>query len=91
MSNPSIDVQSFIDGRKMSAYQLTVFAICVGVLVLDGFDAATLANTAPSLAEELHFSAKELGLLFAASAGGPGVPRPMNRRYDADAKSKTGK
>ncbi|MCO1368658.1 MFS transporter [Burkholderia multivorans] len=70
-SSPNtIDVQSFIDGRKMSFYQLSVIAICVAVLVLDGFDAVMIAYVAPSLAGILHLAPKELGPLFAAGLGG---------------------
>ncbi|MGF6876932.1 MFS transporter [Paraburkholderia sp. MM5477-R1] len=69
-SQSTIDVQSFIDGRKMSFYQLSVIAICVAVLVLDGFDAVMIAYMAPSLAGILHLAPKELGPLFAAGLGG---------------------
>ena len=66
----TIDVQSLIDGRKMSFYQLSVIAICVAVLVLDGFDAVMIAYVAPSLAGVLHLAPKELGPLFAAGLAG---------------------
>lgn len=66
----SIDVQAFIDGRKLSLYQLSVIAICVAVLVLDGFDAVMIAYVAPSLAGVLHLAPKQLGPLFAAGLGG---------------------
>ncbi|WP_322047473.1 MFS transporter [Paraburkholderia sp. J67] len=65
-----IDVQSFIDERRMSSYQLGVMAICVTVLVLDGFDAVMIAYVAPSLAAILHLAPKALGSLFAAGLGG---------------------
>jgi len=69
-SDATIDVQSFIDGRKMSAYQISVIVICVAVLVLDGFDAVMIAYVAPALAGMLHLVPKQLGPLFAAGLGG---------------------
>ncbi|QGZ66766.1 MFS transporter [Paraburkholderia acidisoli] len=61
-----VDVQAIIDGRKMSAYQIAVIAICVLVLVLDGFDAVMIAYVAPFLAGSLHLAPRELGPLFAS-------------------------
>lgn len=66
----TLEVQSFIDGRKMSAFQIIVIAICVAVLVLDGFDAVMIAYVAPALAGMLHLAPKQLGPLFAAGLGG---------------------
>jgi len=65
-----VDVQSFIDGRQMSAYQISVVVICVAVLVLDGFDAVMIAYVAPALAGALHLVPKQLGPLFAAGLAG---------------------
>lgn len=70
MTGQSVDVQTIIDGRKMSFYQLSVIAICVAVLVLDGFDAVMIAYVAPSLAGMLHLAPKELGPLFTAGLAG---------------------
>lgn len=66
----ALDVQTFIDGRTMSLYQLSVIAICLAVLVLDGFDAVMIAYVGPSLAGVLHLAPRDLGPLFAAGLAG---------------------
>ncbi|WP_321846396.1 MFS transporter [Paraburkholderia bannensis] len=66
----TLDVQSFIDDRRMSWYQRTVVAVCVAVLVLDGFDSGMIAYVAPALAAELHLAAKDIGPLFASGLAG---------------------
>lgn len=75
MPNPaafarSIDVQAFIDERPISAFQRIVVAICVAVLVLDGFDSGMIAYVAPALAAQLHLSAAAIGPLFVAGLAG---------------------
>ncbi|MCO1368659.1 MFS transporter [Burkholderia multivorans] len=66
----TIDVQSFIDGRKMSRFQITIAIICIAVLVLDGFDSGMIAYVAPALATELHLLPAQMGPLFAAGLAG---------------------
>ncbi|WP_322047484.1 MFS transporter [Paraburkholderia sp. J67] len=66
----TLDVQTFIDERSMSWFQRAVVAICVAVLVLDGFDSGMIAYVAPALAGELHMAAKDIGPLFASGLAG---------------------
>lgn len=66
----TVDVQAFVDGRRMSRVQIVVAIICIAVLVLDGFDSGMIAYVAPALATELHLSPAQMGPLFAAGLTG---------------------
>jgi len=74
------DIQDFINARPFSAFQWLVFAMCVAIVLLDGFDTASIGFIAPSLLGEWHLakpalapvlSAALFGLAFGAIVAGP--------------------
>ena len=76
----TVNVQTFLNENKFSAFQWTVFAICFIIVMLDGFDTAAIGYLAPSLITEWKvdraalapvLSAALFGLAFGALASGP--------------------
>jgi AAHS family 4-hydroxybenzoate transporter-like MFS transporter len=67
---PSLDIQAFLDGRRFSAYQWLVFALCFGIVLLDGFDTAAIGYLAPSLLGEWGLTKAQLGPVLSAALVG---------------------
>ena len=87
-SMASTDVQTFLDAHRFSSYQWLIFALCLSVVLLDGFDTAAIGYIAPSLLTEWGvarpalgpvLSAALFGLAFGALASGPLADR-LGRR-----------
>jgi AAHS family 4-hydroxybenzoate transporter-like MFS transporter len=69
-SSPSVDVQSFLDEHRFSAFQWTIFALCFLIVLADGFDTAAIGFIAPSLLKEWGIDKPALkGVLSAALFG----------------------
>ena len=75
-----VDIQDLLNGHPFSGFQWLVFALCFGVVLLDGFDTAAIGYIAPSLVAEWRverpalapvLSAALFGLAFGALAAGP--------------------
>jgi len=73
------NVRDLIDERPLSRFQLRVLALCVFIIVLDGFD-SSIGFLAPSIADDLGiplpkfgpvFSASLVGLMIASLTSGP--------------------
>ncbi|MTV36866.1 MFS transporter [Duganella radicis] len=86
---PALDVQQFLDNRPFSAYQWLVFALCFCVVLLDGFDTASIGYIAPLLMAEWGQSKAQLapvlsaalvGLIFGSMVAGPLADRFGRRR-----------
>ncbi|MBB4199247.1 aromatic acid/H+ symport family MFS transporter [Rhodoblastus sphagnicola] len=76
----AINVHDFIDRAKYSTFQWIIFAICLFIVILDGFDTAAIGYIAPSLMTEWHIARPDLapvlsaalfGLAFGALCSGP--------------------
>jgi len=71
MQTPTrIDVAEFIDGRKLSAFQLGVFILCGICLMLDGFDVQAMGYAGPAIRPEWHISDPAFGRLLSAALKG---------------------
>jgi AAHS family 4-hydroxybenzoate transporter-like MFS transporter len=66
----TLDVAAFIDSRKVSAFQIGIVALCFLVLVVDGFDTASIGFLAPAIREEWGLTPAQLAPLFAAGLFG---------------------
>jgi benzoate transport len=53
-----------LDERPMTGFQITAVAICVFLMMIDGFDVLAIAFAAPVLSKEWALSAQSLGALM---------------------------
>nr|WP_314584842.1 aromatic acid/H+ symport family MFS transporter [uncultured Pseudomonas sp.] len=61
-----IDVLAYIDGHKISRFQLLIVVLCFLVVAVDGFDTAAVGFIAPALRAEWGLAPAQLAPLFAA-------------------------
>jgi AAHS family 4-hydroxybenzoate transporter-like MFS transporter len=75
-----VNVQTFINEHPFSGFQWLIFAMCFVIVLLDGFDTASIGFIAPSLITEWNISKPALapvlsaalfGLAFGALLAGP--------------------
>ena len=66
----SIDIREFINARPFSGFQWLVFAICITIVLLDGFDTASIGFIAPSLLGEWHLDKPALAPVLSAALFG---------------------
>ncbi len=80
-----IDVQNFLNEQPFSRYQGLVFAICLSVVLLDGFDTAAIGYIAPSLLAEWTLAKADLAPVLSAAlfglAGGALLAGPLADRF----------
>jgi MFS transporter, AAHS family, 4-hydroxybenzoate transporter len=78
--SPAVNVQRFINEHPFSGFQWLIFAMCFVIVLLDGFDTASIGFIAPSLITEWNISKPALapvlsaalfGLAFGALLAGP--------------------
>jgi len=69
----TIEVQTFIDTQKFSAYQWMILVLCFLVVAADGFDTAAIGFVAPSLLDSWHISRAALGPVMSAALVGLGI------------------
>jgi MFS transporter, AAHS family, 4-hydroxybenzoate transporter len=70
LTNPIVDLQSFINERTLGRFQFLVATICSLTVFLDGFDVQSIAFDAPSISHEWHVPREQLGPIFVASLFG---------------------
>jgi benzoate transport len=64
------NVRKSLDEGAMSRFQWLAIAICVMLVMLDGFDVLVMAFTAPAVSAEWKLGGAELGVLFSAGLFG---------------------
>src|ERR1700759_5498708 len=69
----TIEVQSFIDGERFSAYQCVILILCFLVVAADGFDTAAVGFIAPSLIGDWGITRAALGPVMSAALVGLGI------------------
>ncbi len=67
------DIRKTLEEGAMSRFQWVAVAICVMLVMLDGFDVLVMAFTASSVAAEWKLNGAQLGLLFSAGLVGMAV------------------
>ena len=65
-----VDVREVIDTRPVSRFQWGVFATCMTIALIDGFDVQAMGVAAPTLAREWGVPARAFGPVFAAAPAG---------------------
>jgi benzoate transport len=64
------DIREALDEGEMSRFQWAAVAVCVMLIMLDGFDVLVMAFTAAPISAEWKLSGAELGFLFSAGLFG---------------------
>ncbi|HXC07657.1 MAG TPA: aromatic acid/H+ symport family MFS transporter [Steroidobacteraceae bacterium] len=73
MSASSQDVQRQLAQGPITAFQLTVIALCVGLNMLDGFDVLAMSFAASGVKADWHLTDGQLGALLSAGLVGMGL------------------
>jgi len=60
----TIDVGEFINGRKLTRFNVILVVVSWLITVFDGFDQMTISYTAPYMKDQLHLSKVMLGNVF---------------------------
>ena len=66
----TVELSEIIDNRKLSPFQIGLFALCALVLFFDGFDAQAIGYVAPALVKAWRLPPKDLGPVFSAGLFG---------------------
>jgi AAHS family 4-hydroxybenzoate transporter-like MFS transporter len=66
----TVDIQEFINSRKLSSFQLTVLILCFLVVAVDGFDTAAIGYISPALVAQWKVTRPQLAPLFGAGLFG---------------------
>src|SRR5258708_22988996 len=61
-----VDVAAVSNDSEISRFQYIIFALCILIIMCDGFDTQALAYLAPSIASEWKVSPGSFGPVFAA-------------------------
>ena len=69
-AGPHVDVQTFLNENRFSAYQWLIFGLCFVIVLLDGFDTAAIGFIAPSLIKEWGVSKPALAPVLSAALFG---------------------
>jgi AAHS family 4-hydroxybenzoate transporter-like MFS transporter len=76
----AVNVQGFIDSRRIGAFQIQVVALCALIVLVDGYDTQAIGYVAPAIVKSWQvnrsslspvFAAGLLGLMIGALAFGP--------------------
>src|SRR5690349_14091406 len=68
--NQSINVQTFINEHPFGRFQWLVFFMCFVIVLLDGFDTASIGFIAPALLTEWHLGKPDLAPVLSAALFG---------------------
>ena len=68
--NPAVDVQTFLNAHRFSAFQWCIFGLCFLIVLADGFDTAAIGFIAPSLIKEWGVTRPALGPVLSAALFG---------------------
>ena len=69
----NMDLRKSLDEGRMTPFQWTAVAVCIMLVMLDGFDVLVMAFTAASISAEWKLSGAQLGVLFSAGLVGMAV------------------
>src|SRR4051812_1734965 len=66
MAEQIVDIQGFINSRRVSAFQYLVVALCALTVFLDGYDTQSIAFLIRSIRAEMNFPADHIGPIISA-------------------------
>ncbi|QYY34029.1 aromatic acid/H+ symport family MFS transporter (plasmid) [Cupriavidus pinatubonensis] len=66
----TVDVQTLIDNRPLSAYQWLILVLCFLIVAIDGFDTAAMGYVAPALVQDWGIDKSTLGPVMSAALFG---------------------
>ncbi|WP_118178386.1 MFS transporter [Paraburkholderia phosphatilytica] len=69
-SGQTVDIKTFIDERKISAYQWLLVALCFLIVTADGMDVAIMGFVAPPILHEWSISRPAFGLVMSSAPVG---------------------
>jgi MFS transporter, AAHS family, 4-hydroxybenzoate transporter len=58
------DLESIIDSRRLSGFQIAIIVLCALVAMMDGFDTQSIAFVAPEIAAAWHVTPASFGPVF---------------------------
>ncbi|MEG1767033.1 MAG: MFS transporter, partial [Comamonas sp.] len=67
------DIRKTLDDGPMTSFQWLAIAICMMLIMLDGFDVLVMAFTASAVAAEWQLNGAQLGVLFSAGLIGMAI------------------
>lgn len=70
---PIVDIAAVIDRNPIGSVQVRVFALCLAVSVLDGFDTMVMSFLAPAITSDWRVSPGAFGVVFAATLLGGAI------------------
>ncbi|WP_435926963.1 MFS transporter [Dryocola sp. BD613] len=83
--NNLVNVKEWIDARPISSFQWRVLALCLMIIMFDGYDAAVMGFIAPALIEHWGISRAAMGSILGAAmlgvALGALIAGPISDRY----------
>lgn len=66
----SIVLKDFIDGQPLGGYQKFIIALCLALMILDGYDIQAMAYAAPLIMNDWQVDKAMLGVVFSSSLAG---------------------
>ncbi|WP_226570851.1 MFS transporter [Mangrovibacter yixingensis] len=83
--NNMVNIKEWIDARPISPFQWRVLALCLIIIMFDGYDAAVMGFIAPALIEQWGISRAAMGSILGAAmfgvALGALIAGPISDRY----------
>ena len=67
------DVQGFIDQSRIGLRQLRLIALCIAIMLVEGYDTTVIGYIAPILRQQWHLQPQNLGPLFGMGLFGLGI------------------
>lgn len=68
--NKNIHIREFLDGRKISGYQILIVVLLFLTIIMDGADVVIMGYIAPTLKEEWGISNQEMAPVLSAALAG---------------------
>jgi AAHS family 4-hydroxybenzoate transporter-like MFS transporter len=65
-----LDIQAFLDSRTFGSFHWKILALCLTILILDGFDVVVMGFIAPALVSDWGIARESLGVVMSAGLFG---------------------